>query len=80
MRKSVPRILKLPEDTKRRGDTEAGVGGGSTKEEDSSPGTGGTTPLETGRYLAVGQGRQGGGVVLIMVEEGRNVEGITHRC
>ena len=48
-------------------------------EEDSRPLSGDTTPLGTSRDWAKGRGRQGGGVVHGLAEEGWNLEGITHR-
>ena len=48
-------------------------------EDDRRPVPGDTTPLSTGRDRAAGQGRQGGGVVQGMAEEGRNLEGRNQR-
>ena len=53
--------------------------GGITTEEDRRPGTGGTATLRTGRDWASGRGRQGGGVVRGMAEEGWNKEEWTYR-
>ena len=50
-----------------------------TPEEERKPGTGGTTPLGTGRYRNAGRGRQVGRVGWGMAEEGRHLEWKTHR-
>ena len=42
------------------------------------PGTGDTTPLGTGKDRAAGIGRQGGGVIRELAEEGYKLEGSTH--